>query len=205
MESLISQELVILGEYKFGTMLHTKSYALTEKSLEILGREAYTRFDKSANRFDKNANRKSTLSMDSNLSNSISENIIKEANKDNKDAINTKEVTTNPNRKENIKRKELPLPFDCPEIRALWVQLMDYPNWKKKTDWAIQLRIKTLERLCPDKQTAIASITQTLQKGWEDFYLPKGDFTPKPIIKEKKTPWEEMGITEEQYRSAFKK
>lgn len=110
--------------------------------------------------------------------------------------------------KSSAKKKEKPLPFENEELRRLWVELVKYPEWQKKTDHAIDLRIKALERLAKgDVNYAIAIVRQTLEKGWQDFYDVKGyrpaqQPAPQP---RKKTKWEEMGVTEEQYREMMSK
>ena len=110
--------------------------------------------------------------------------------------------------KSSAKKKEKPLPFENEELRRLWVELMKYPDWQRKTDHAIDLRIKALERLAKgDVNYAIAIVRQTLEKGWQDFYDVKGyrpaqQPAPQP---RKKTKWEEMGVTEEQYREMMSK
>lgn len=112
--------------------------------------------------------------------------------------------------KSSAKKKEKPLPFENEELRRLWVELMKYPDWQRKTDHAIDLRIKALERLAKgDVNYAIAIVRQTLEKGWQDFYDVKG-YNPiktanipkgKPI----RMPWEELGMTKEQYDNLFSK
>lgn len=98
--------------------------------------------------------------------------------------------------KSSAKKKEKPLPFENEELRRLWTELVKYPEWQKKTDHAIDLRLKTLGRLANgDVNYAIAIVRQTLEKGWQDFYDVKGyrpaqQPAPQP---RKKTKWEEMG------------
>lgn len=110
--------------------------------------------------------------------------------------------------KSSAKKKEKPLPFEDDELRKMWEELVKYPEWQKKTDHAIDLRLKTLGRLANgDVNYAIAIVRQTLEKGWQDFYDVKGyrpaqQPAPQP---RKKTKWEEMGVTEEQYREMMKK
>ena len=110
--------------------------------------------------------------------------------------------------KSSAKKKEKRLPFENEELRRLWTELVKYPEWQKKTDHAIDLRLKTLGRLANgDVNYAIAIVRQTLEKGWQDFYDVKGyrpaqQPAPQP---RKKTKWEEMGVTEEQYREMMKK
>lgn len=112
--------------------------------------------------------------------------------------------------KSSAKKKEKPLPFDDEELRKMWEELVKYPDWQRKTDHAIDLRLKTLARLAKgDVNYARAIMRQTLEKGWQDFYdvkdykpiktanIPKG----KPI----RMPWEELGMTKEQYDNLFSK
>ena len=110
--------------------------------------------------------------------------------------------------KSSAKKKEKPLPFEDDELRKMWEELVKYPDWQRKTGHAIDLRLKTLERLAKgDVCYARAIMRQTLEKGWQDFYDVKGykpaqQPAPQP---RKKTKWEEMGVTEEQYREMMKK
>lgn len=110
--------------------------------------------------------------------------------------------------KSSAKKKEKPLPFENEELRRLWTELVKCPDWQRKTDHAIDLRIKALERLAKgDVNYAIAIVRQTLEKGWQDFYDVKGyrpAQQPAPQSR-KKTKWEEMGVTEEQYREMMSK
>ena len=112
--------------------------------------------------------------------------------------------------KSSAKKKEKPLPFEDEELRMMWEELVKYPDWQRKTDHAIDLRLKTLARLAKgDVNYARAIMRQTLEKGWQDFYdvkdykpiktanIPKG----KPI----RMPWEELGMTKEQYDNLFSK
>lgn len=110
--------------------------------------------------------------------------------------------------KSSAKKKEKPLPFEDEELRKMWEELVKYPDWQRKTDHAIDLRLKTLERLAKgDVNYARAIMRQTLDKGWQDFYDVKGYVpTQQPAPQpRKKTKWEEMGVTEEQYREMMKK
>lgn len=112
--------------------------------------------------------------------------------------------------KSSAKKKEKTLPFEDEELRKMWEELVKYPDWQRKTDHAIDLRLKTLARLAKgDVNYARAIMRQTLEKGWQDFYdvkdykpiktanIPKG----KPI----RMPWEELGMTKEQYDNLFSK
>ena len=112
--------------------------------------------------------------------------------------------------KSSAKTKEKPLPFEDEELRMMWEELVKYPEWQRKTDHAIDLRLKQLARLAKgDVNYARAIMRQTLEKGWQDFYDVKG-YNPiktanipkgKPI----RMPWEELGMTKEQYDNLFSK
>ena len=112
--------------------------------------------------------------------------------------------------KSSAKKKEKPLPFEDEELRKMWEELVKYPDWQRKTDHAIDLRLKQLARLAKgDVNYARAIMRQTLEKGWQDFYDVKG-YNPiktanipkgKPI----RMPWEELGMTKEQYDNLFSK
>ena len=112
--------------------------------------------------------------------------------------------------KSSAKKKEKPLPFEDEELRKMWEELVKYPEWQRKTDHAIDLRLKQLARLANgDVCYARAIMRQTLEKGWQDFYDVKG-YNPiktanipkgKPI----RMPWEELGMTKEQYYKLFSK
>ena len=107
-------------------------------------------------------------------------------------------------------RMNIPLPFECKELRSLWKELMTYPEWKKKSAHAIELRVKTLTRLSRgDVDYCLAIVRQTLQKGWIDFYDVKDYKAPirlanVPTETKVMTPWEEMGLTKEQYDKLYK-
>ena len=107
-------------------------------------------------------------------------------------------------------RMDIPLPFECKELRSLWKELMTYPEWKKKSAHAIELRVKTLTRLSRgDVDYCLAIVRQTLQKGWIDFYDVKDYKAPirlanVPTETKVRTPWEEMGLTKEQYDKLLK-
>ena len=104
----------------------------------------------------------------------------------------------------------IPLPFECKELRSLWKELMTYPEWKKKSAHAIELRVKTLTRLSRgDVDYCLAIVRQTLQKGWIDFYDVKDYKAPirlanVPTETKIRTPWEEMGLSKEQYDKLLK-
>ena len=107
-------------------------------------------------------------------------------------------------------RMNIPLPFECKELRSLWKELMTYPEWKKKSAHAIELRVKTLTRLSRgDVDYCLAIVRQTLQKGWIDFYDVKDYKAPirlanVPTETKVRTPWEEMGLSKEQYDKLLK-
>ena len=109
-----------------------------------------------------------------------------------------------------INRMNIPLPFECKELRSLWKELMTYPEWKKKSAHAIELRVKTLTRLSRgDVDYCLAIVRQTLQKGWIDFYDVKDYKAPirlanVPTETKVRTPWEEMGLSKEQYDKLLK-
>lgn len=124
------------------------------------------------------------------------------------ETLSPKSQTLGEKEKSSAKKKEKPLPFEDEELRKMWEELVKYPDWQRKTGHAIDLRLKTLERLAKgDVNYARAIMRQTLDKGWQDFYDVKGykpeqQSAPQP---RKKTKWEEMGVTEEQYREMMKK
>ena len=110
--------------------------------------------------------------------------------------------------KSSAKKKEKPLPFEDEELRKMWEELVKYPDWQRKTDHAIDLRLKQLARLANgDVCYARAIMRQTLEKGWQDFYDVKGYKPAQQPAQQprKKTAWEEMGMTEEQYRELIRK
>ena len=119
-----------------------------------------------------------------------------------KDIVKKEEAPTN--------RMNIPLPFECKELRGLWKELMTYPEWKKKSAHAIELRVKTLTRLSRgDVDYCLAIVRQTLQKGWIDFYDVKDYKAPirlanVPTETKVRTPWEEMGLSKEQYDKLLK-
>lgn len=119
-----------------------------------------------------------------------------------KDIVKKEEAPTN--------RMDIPLPFECKELRSLWKELMTYPEWKKKSAHAIELRVKTLTRLSRgDVDYCLAIVRQTLQKGWIDFYDVKDYKAPirianVPTETKVRTPWEEMGLSKEQYDKLLK-
>lgn len=109
--------------------------------------------------------------------------------------------------KSSAKKKDTPLPFDDEEVRSLWEKLMTYPEWKKKTAHAIELRVKKLERLSKgDVDYCKAILLQTLDKVWLDFYEVKDYKKTTTTIKTPSTKnvWDEMGLTKEQYDKLYK-
>ena len=146
------------------------------------------------------------------LNNREKESISKDIPKKENDSLSLMSTKTPLGEKEksSAKKKEKPLPFEDEEMRKMWEELVKYPDWQRKTDHAIDLRLKTLARLAKgDVNYARAIMRQTLEKGWQDFYdvkdykpiktanIPKG----KPI----RMPWEELGMTKEQYDNLFSK
>ena len=146
------------------------------------------------------------------LNNIEKESISKDIPKKENDSLSLMSPKTPLGEKEksSAKKKEKPLPFEDEDLRKMWEELVKYPDWQRKTDHAIDLRLKTLARLAKgDVNYARAIMRQTLEKGWQDFYdvkdykpiktanIPKG----KPI----RTPWEELGMTKEQYDNLFSK
>ena len=146
------------------------------------------------------------------LNNREKESISKDIPKKENDSLSLMSTKTPLGEKEksSAKKKEKPLPFEDEELRKMWEELVKYPDWQRKTDHAIDLRLKTLARLAKgDVNYARAIMRQTLEKGWQDFYdvkdykpiktanIPKG----KPI----RMPLEELGMTKEQYDNLFSK
>lgn len=124
------------------------------------------------------------------------------------ETLSPKSQTLGEKEKSSAKKKEKPLPFEDEELRKMWEELVKYPDWQRKTDHAIDLRLKTLERLANgDVCYARAIMRQTLDKGWQDFYDVKGYKPAQQPAQQprKKTAWEEMGMTEEQYRELIRK
>lgn len=124
------------------------------------------------------------------------------------ETLSPKSQTLGEKEKSSAKKKEKPLPFEDEDLRKMWEELVKYPDWQRKTDHAIDLRLKTLERLARgDVNYARAIMRQTLDKGWQDFYDVKGYKPAQQPAQQprKKTKWEEMGVTEEQYREMMKK
>ena len=146
------------------------------------------------------------------LNNIDKESISKDIPKKENDSLSLMSPKTPLGEKEksSAKKKEKPLPFEDEELRMMWEELVKYPDWRRKTDHGIELRLKTLARLAKgDVNYARAIMRQTLEKGWQDFYDVKG-YNPiktanipkgKPI----RTPWEELGMTKEQYDNLFSK
>ena len=146
------------------------------------------------------------------LNNIEKESISKDIPKKENDSLSLTSPQTPLGEKEksSAKKKEKPLPFEDEELRKMWEELVTYPDWQRKTDHAIDLRLKQLARLAKgDVNYARAIMRQTLEKGWQDFYDVKG-YNPiktanipkgKPI----RMPWEELGMTKEQYDNLFSK
>ena len=146
------------------------------------------------------------------LNNIEKESISKDIPKKENDSLSLTSPQTPLGEKEksSAKKKEKPLPFEDEELRKMWEELVKYPEWQRKTDHAIDLRLKQLARLARgDVNYARAIMRQTLEKGWQDFYDVKG-YNPiktanipkgKPI----RMPWEELGMTKEQYDNLFSK
>ena len=146
------------------------------------------------------------------LNNIEKESISKDIPKKENDSLSLTSPQTPLGEKEksSAKKKEKPLPFEDEELRKMWEELVKYPDWQRKTDHAIDLRLKQLARLAKgDVNYARAIMRQTLEKGWQDFYDVKG-YNPiktanipkgKPI----RMPWEELGMTKEQYDNLFSK
>ena len=146
------------------------------------------------------------------LNNIEKESISKDIPKKENDSLSLMSPKTPLGEKEksSAKKKEKPLPFEDEELRMMWEELVKYPDWRRKTDHGIDLRLKTLARLAKgDVNYARAIMRQTLEKGWQDFYDVKG-YNPiktanipkgKPI----RMPWEELGMTKEQYDNLFSK
>ena len=144
------------------------------------------------------------------LNNREKESIDKSIPKKEENDLFPKSQTLGEKEKSSAKKKEKPLPFEDEELRKMWEELVKYPDWQRKTDHAIDLRLKQLARLARgDVNYARAIMRQTLEKGWQDFYDVKG-YNPiktanipkgKPI----RMPWEELGMTKEQYDNLFNK
>ena len=146
------------------------------------------------------------------LNNIEKESISKDIPKKENDSLSLMSPKTPLGEKEksSAKKKEKPLPFEDEELRMMWEELVKYPDWRRKTDHGIDLRLKTLARLAKgDVNYARAIMRQTLEKGWQDFYDVKGYNPIKTanIPKEKpiRMPWEELGMTKEQYDNLFSK
>ena len=201
-DRLVEKGYLLKGNYNTDKMKKTNWYALTEKSLVLFDRPS----DNKSNDWSK-CPTKDILNKDNNIEKeSIDKSIPKKEEKGNPSPNNQKET---PLSERKISRKrEKTLPFDNEELRSMWEELIKYPEWQKKTDHAIDLRLKTLSKLANgDVNYAIAIVRQTLEKGWQDFYdvkeyKPTQQPAPQP---KKKTKWEEMGVTEEQYLEMMRK
>lgn len=200
-DKLIKYGYVLKGNYNPDKMKKTNWYALTKKSLKL--------FDQSSVNMSNDWSKcptKDIINQDNNIEKeSISKDIPKK-----EENLSPKSLQSPLGEKEksSAKKKEKPLPFEDEELRKMWEELVKYPDWQRKTDHAIDLRIKQLERLAKgDVNYARAIMRQTLEKGWQDFYDVKGYKPAQQPAQQprKKTAWEEMGLTEEQYRELIKK
>lgn len=205
-DKLIEDGYVLKGNYNPDKMKKTNWYALTEKSLKLFDQPSVNM----SNDWSK-CPTKDIINKDNN-NNIEKESISKDIPKKENDSLSLMSPQTPLGEKEKspAKKKEKPLPFEDEELRKMWEELVKYPDWQRKTDHAIDLRLKTLERLAKgDVNYARAIMRQTLEKGWQDFYDVKG-YNPiktanipkgKPI----RMPWEELGMTKEQYDNLFSK
>ena len=208
-DKLIEDGYVLKGNYNPDKMKKTNWYALTEKSLKL--------FDHSSVNMSNDWSKcptKDIINKDNNNNNNNieKESISKDIPKKENDSLSLTSSKTPLGEKEksSAKKKEKPLPFEDEELRKMWEELVKYPDWQRKTDHAIDLRLKQLARLAKgDVNYARAIMRQTLEKGWQDFYDVKG-YNPiktanipkgKPI----RMPWEELGMTKEQYDNLFSK
>lgn len=178
----------------------------------IYGQECIEGVDKNVHRGGQKCTPKDNITILYNNNNnniekeSISKDIPKKEEKGNPSPNNQKETPLS--ERKSSRKREKTLPFDNEELRSMWEELIKYPEWQKKTDHAIDLRLKTLSKLANgDVNRAIAIVRQTLEKGWQDFYdvkeyKPTQQPAPQP---KKKTKWEEMGVTEEQYLEMMRK
>lgn len=205
-DELVEKGYILKGNYNPDKMKKTNWYALTEKSLGLFDQP----LAQESNDWSKSPT-KDIINKDNN-NNIEKESISKDIPKKENDSLSLMSPKTPLGEKEksSAKKKEKPLPFEDEELRKMWEELVKYPDWQRKTDHAIDLRLKTLARLAKgDVNYARAIMRQTLEKGWQDFYdvkdykpiktanIPKG----KPI----RMPWEELGMTKEQYDNLFSK
>ena len=192
-DELVEGGYVRKGNYSTDKMKKTNWYSLTEKSLALF-KENDQPLDKMTNDWSK-CPTKDIINKDIEITDKKKETISK-------DIVKKEETPTN--------RMNIPLPFECKELRALWKELMTYPEWKKKSAHAIELRVKTLTRLSRgDVDYCLAIVRQTLKKGWIDFYDVKDYKAPIrlaniPTETKVRTPWEEMGLSKEQYDKLLK-
>ena len=199
-DELVEKGYILKGNYNPDKMKKTNWYALTEKSLGLFDQP----LAQESNDWSKSPT-KDIINKDNNIE---KESIDKSIQKKEENDLSPKSQTLGEKEKSSAKKKEKTLPFENEELRRLWTELVKYPDWQRKTDHAIDLRIKALERLAKgDVNYAIAIVRQTLEKGWQDFYDVKGyrptqQPAPQP---RKKTQWEELGVTEEQYLKMMSK
>ena len=199
-DTLVKDGYILKGNYNPDKMKKTNWYALTKMSLRLFDQTS----DNMSNDWSK-CPTKDNINKDNNRE---KESIDKSIPKKEENNLFPNSQTLGEKEKSSSKKKEKHLPFENEELRRLWTELVKYPEWQKKTDHAIDLRLKTLGRLANgDVNYAIAIVRQTLEKGWQDFYDVKGyrpaqQPAPQP---RKKTKWEEMGVTEEQYREMMSK
>ena len=201
-DTLVKDGYILKGNYNPDKMKKTNWYALTKMSLRLFDQTS----DNLSNDWSK-CPTKDNINKDNNREKeSISKDIPKKENASL--SLMFPKTPLGEKEKSSAKKKEKPLPFEDEELRKMWEELVKYPDWQRKTDHAIDLRLKTLERLAKgDVNYARAIMRQTLDKGWQDFYDVKGykpEQQPAPQPR-KKTKWEEMGVTEEQYREMMKK
>ena len=189
-DTLVKDGYILKGNYNPDKMKKTNWYALTKMSLRLFDQTS----DNMSNDWSK-CPTKDIINKDIEITDKKKETISK-------DIVKKEEAPTN--------RMNIPLPFECKELRSLWKELMTYPEWKKKSAHAIELRVKTLTRLSRgDVDYCLAIVRQTLQKGWIDFYDVKDYKAPirlanVPTETKVRTPWEEMGLTKEQYDKLYK-
>lgn len=193
-DELVKGGYVRKGNYSTDKMKKTNWYSLTKKSLALF-KENDQPLDKMSNDWSK-CPTKDIINKDIEITDNKKKETIS------KDIVKKEEAPTN--------RMNIPLPFECKELRSLWKELMTYPEWKKKSAHAIELRVKTLTRLSRgDVDYCLAIVRQTLQKGWIDFYDVKDYKAPirlanVPTETKVRTPWEEMGLSKEQYDKLLK-
>lgn len=78
--------------------------------------------------------------------------------------------------KEKPKTEVVEFPYG-ERAKSLYNELMAYPEWKKKSAHAKELRLKNLIRIAgTNEMKAIACIKQTMSKCWLDFYEPSREY-----------------------------